>query len=348
MAKKETLLNIEARIEQAKVAQKLHDQKSQQSSKSNAHSLPRPLEEVVTFNNGRNLTDIERTQMNLFESVRAGRFECVPLYPRSEFPTLLTRVPIFLPGHSIRQQQVLDKDNALQFSTSWGKGRRHGPPLTTYDEDTLIAIGLLRQWLLRGNPNKFPIKVSPIAQRYSQPVNKTHVHVVTCRLSDIQKICGGTKGGNNNELRLASIKRLAATSIEITKQAAAKTGERGTTIRLIDVAWEAWEENAIFYIQISPILAQWLEKEFTYIDWEIRCQLSGLGKALHRFLSGQPKIYAISILKLKEVICSLDPHKEFTRQLRTTLNKMTTIGWLKSWDISGNARQRNQKLSIRR
>lgn len=339
---------IESRIASIRERQRQQQSRQQSESAPVTPAASRPRSHIVAVNDSRDLTGIERAQMNLFEQERAGRFECVPLYPRSEFPTLLTRVPIFLPGHSTRQQQLLDKDNALQFNTSWGKGRRHGPPLTTYDEDTLMAIGLLRQWLLRGDPNKFPIRVSPVAQRYSQSLNKTHVHVVTCKLSDIQKICGTTRGGNNNELRLASIKRLAATSIEITKQAAARAGERGTTIRLIDVAWEAWEENAIFYMQISPMLAQWLEKEFTFIDFKVRQQLSGLGKAVHRFLSSQPKTYTISTLKLKEVIHSLDPHKEFIRQLRTALKKLTDIGWLETWEISGNARQRNQKLSIRR
>jgi len=323
-----------------------------QLQRNNSHQkteiTPSPVPITSEINSGQDFVGIERIQKKLFDASRNDRYHCTTLYQSSEYPTIFTRIPIFIPGQPARQQKLLDKENALPFSTSWGSGRRHGPPLTIYDEDTLIAISLLRHFLLSGDPTKFPIQVSSLAQSYhAQNDPQTRVHVVTCTLSDIQAICGTSKGGKNNSLRLASIKRLAATSIEFT-ETTKNARQRGTTFRLIDVAWDSWEEDAVLYIQITPTLAKYLEKEFTYIDWQVRCQLTGLGKAIHRFLSGQPKSYQISLLKLKEVIYFQGEHKEFTRQLRVALKKLREIEWLNHWEISGTASKRDQKLIISR
>jgi len=316
-------------------------------SHQNTEITPAPVPTTSHINTGENFVGIERIQKDLFNASRNGMYNCITLYPSSEYPTIFTRIPIFIPGQPARQQKLLDKENALPFSTSWGNGRRHGPPLTIYDEDTLIAISLLRSFLLSGDSTKFPIQISSLTESHNSQHNPQTVHVVTCTLSDIQAICGTSKGGNNNRLRLASIKRLAATSIEFT-ETKKNVRQRGTTFRLIDVAWDAWKEDAVLYIQITPILARYLEKEFTYVDWQVRCQLTGLGKAVHRFLSGQPKNYQISLLKLKEVIYFPGEHKEFTRQLRVALKKLLEIQWLNHWEISGAASKRDQKLTINR
>lgn len=289
---------------------------------------------------------VERAQLKLFDLERAGQFAAYPVSPNNEFPTLLTRLPLFKPGRASSQAALLDKDLALPFATSWGDGRKFGPPLTVYDEDTLMAIGRLRQNMLIGHPNKMPAPISAMYRADGE--EDVRVHVVYCMLGDIQDMCGTSKGGRNNKLRLASIKRLAATKIEFSRETQEKT-RSGTTIDLIHVKWEEYEDSATLYIQFSPVMVTWLENAYTYIDWNIRRQLtSDVGKAVHRFLSGQPKSYSIFTRKLQATIGHQSSYKEFSRLLREALGQLQDLGWLESWSIEGNGRSKPHKLILKR
>ena len=64
-------------------------------------------------------------------------------------------------------------------------------------------------------------------------------------LSDIQAVCDTSVGGRNNKLRLESVRRLAATKIEFNKETQDKVQFSGTTIDLVQVKWDAYEDNAI-------------------------------------------------------------------------------------------------------
>lgn len=290
---------------------------------------------------------VERAQLQLFNLERRGQFVAVPITPNNEFPTLLTRLPIFVPGRARRQREQLDRDNALPFETSWGMGRKFGPPLTVYDEDTLIALGRLRQNMLIGDPGKMPYPISKIYRQDNE--DDVHVHVVYCMLSDIQDMCGTSKGGRNNKLRLESIKRLAGTKIEFNKETRDKVNSSGTTIDLIHVKWDVYEDNAILYIQFSPIMATWLESAYTYIDWNVRKQLrTDVGKAVHRFLSGQPRRYTIFTKKLQATIGHTGPYKHFMADLRDAMEQLQGAGWVKDVEITGNGRKKPHKLEIQR
>ena len=135
---------------------------------------------------------VEQAQMDLFRLERQGQFQAVPIAPQNEFPTLLTRLPIFVPGRARKQKAQIDEDFAIPFQTSWGTGRKFGPPLTVYDEDTLIALGRLRQNMLIGQPSKMPYPVSKLYAKEDQ--DEVHVHVVYCMLSDVQAMCGTSVG----------------------------------------------------------------------------------------------------------------------------------------------------------
>lgn len=286
---------------------------------------------------------IEKAQLSLFESEQRGQFTQFPLTPSSEFPSLLARIPIFVPGLHRTQHKLLDKDNALSFETSWGVGRKHGPPLTVYEEDTLIALAMLRQRRLIGKGAKLPIMVSDIFQN-GEGVN---VDVLFTTLSEIEDLCGNTRSGHNLKARLAAIKRLAATRLEFERLS---DGEipKGTTISILDVAWEKWEREAVLYIQFSPVMARWLEKAHSYINWDVRMQLTAPGKAIHRFLSSQPKEYQIGVEKLRTTIGYHRETKYFLRDLRKTLGQLEDLGWLvKSW-LEGNGRSKPYKLVTRR
>lgn len=290
---------------------------------------------------------VEQAQMDLFRLERQGQFQAVPLSPQNEFPTLLTRLPVFVPGRARKQKAQIDEDFAIPFQTSWGTGRKFGPPLTVYDEDTLMALGRLRQNMLIGSPSKMPYPVSKMYAREDQ--DEVHVHVVYCMLSDVQAMCGTSVGGRNNKLRLESIKRLAATKIEFNKETQEKVGHSGTTIDLLHVKWDVYEENAIFYIQFSPIMATWLETAYTYVDWNLRRKLSSdVAKAVHRFLSGQPATYNIFTKKLQATVGHVGPYKHFMADLREAMTQLKEEGWLKDYQIQGNGRKLPHKLIINR
>ncbi|MFZ0470017.1 MAG: hypothetical protein WAL92_13935, partial [Thiogranum sp.] len=269
--------------------------------------------------------------------------------PGSEFPTFLTRIPIFLPIKRGRKNPPLDQDNAMPFVTSWGRGRKHGPPLTVYDEDTLMAIARLRKNRLQGRPHHMPIPLSAIQPRGQQHKDdEIAVHVLACTMSDIQAECEDSDGGTNMQHRLASIKRLGATVMEFDRETKDKLGYRGTQVKLIDVAWDVYDVDAVLLIQFSPLMADWLESEYTYINWEVRKQLSDTGKALHRFFSAQPKHYAIKTEKLMQTIGYQRSYGYFMSDLRSTLQKLQALGWLEDWDITGTGRKVPHKLTFSR
>ncbi len=280
---------------------------------------------------------LEEAQLSLFSLQQQGRFSVRSVDPQSEFPTLLTRLPVFVPGTRKGQRDMLDEDLAIPFVTPWGEGKKYGPPLTVYDEDTLIAIGHLRTNQIVGKPSTLPIPVSETSRHSNE--TDVSVHVVQCTLHDIQSMCGTSIGGLNNALRLESIKRLAATTLELTKQSNRKGASRGTTIKLIDVLWDAFDENAILYLQFSPVMAVWFEKEYTYIDWSVRRQLPDTAKAIHRFLSGQPHSYSIGTRKLMATIGYCREYKAFMRDLKLAMKQMEKLGWLNAWSISGSGRR---------
>ncbi len=286
---------------------------------------------------------IEKAQLSLFELEQRGQFTQFPISPSSEFPSILARIPIFVPGLRASQNKLLDKDNALRFETSWGVGRKHGPPLTIYEEDTLMALAMLRQRRLVGKGAKLPIAVSDIFEG-GEGVN---VDVLFTTLSEIEDLCGNTRSGHNLKARLAAIKRLAGTRLEFERLADDQI-PKGTTISILDVAWEKWEKEAVLYIQFSPVMARWLENAHSYINWKVRMKLTAPGKAIHRFLSSQPKQYQIGVAKLRTTIGYPRALKYFLRDLRETLSRLEELGWLSESWLEGNGRSKPYKLAIRR
>ena len=314
------------------------DQPSETKSKSISNRRPE---------RGRCRTSlIEDAQLNLFKLEQQGRFTSLPVRPESEYPTFLTRLPIFRPCKRTNQRELLDNDNAMPFSTPWGEGRKHGPPLTIYDEDTLIAIGRLRNNRLIGQPERLPVPVSQIYRKDGKA--DVNVHVVQCMLSDIQEMCECARGGAADRMRLDSIKRLAAVTIEFDTKTAAKFVGTGTTVKLIDVLWQRYTEDAILYIQFTPLMAAWYETEYTFLAWNVRRKLSDTGKAVHRFLSSQPKRYEIFTKKLMCTIGYLRGHNKFLADLRLTMKQLEEDGWAISWEIEGTGRLTPHKLCITR
>ncbi len=285
---------------------------------------------------------IQEAQLSLFEQELKGRFTKIRVSPESEFPTFLTRLPLFRPAKRSNQRDFLDEENAMPFVTPWGVGKKHGPPLTVYDEDTLIALGRLRQNCLTGVPHRLPL---PIPDHYqSKGKQDVDVHVAQIMISDVQKMCDTELSGQANRMRLNSIKRLAATVIEFDNRTADNRLINGTSVKLIDVAWQYYEENGLLYVQFTPVMASWFENEYSYIDWKVRQKLSDTGKAVHRFLSGQPKKYQIFTKKLMSTIGYVRSHSRFIGDLRKVMDQLENTGWIVNWEIVGTGRSTPRKL----
>lgn len=293
------------------------------------------------------LAEIEKS-FELAES--EGFFVSYPIKPGNEFPTLLTRLPIFRPTRRGHQQRLVNKEFALEFATPFGDGKRHGPPLTVRDEDTLIALTRLRSKRVYGLPESLPI---PIADIYATKNARGTVgaHYVVCSIDQINRELGLTDGGLNYKRTFQSVKRLGATTLELNlKRHERYLGEvkTGRMLSMIHVQWQTFEENGLLVVLFPPVIANWLESEYTYIDWSVRLKLSDLGKCLHRFLSSQPKKYRGELNRIAKTIGYDGPPKNVKQRLRKALEQLIKLGWLKSYRISGNGRSRPLVLHILR
>ena len=289
---------------------------------------------------------IEQAQMQLFESEQRGDFKQFPIAPNSEYPSLLARVPVFAPGQRSRMAARLDQDLAMHFETGWGKGRKFGPPLTIYDEDTLLAILDLRQRQLVGKGSKMPIAV----MHPGDPGEDTNVQVLFTTIGEIQDYLGLAKGGRGHKRRLQSVKRLAGVVIEFTRasdpaiNSVIKEGSFST--KLIDVVTQDLESESCLYIQLPPVMVRWLSRSYTYIEMDVRRHLTDHGKAIHKFLASQ-KQFNISLEKLKEITGSALQRREFARVTRETMKTLHEIGWCE-YKIEGNGRSKPYILTGRR
>lgn len=312
-----------------------------------AEAKPRdPGKKVSPHKLGRGATSarlIEQAQLQLFEGEQRGDFKQFPIAPNSEYPSVLTRVPVFAPGQRSTIAKRLDKDLAMNFETGWGKGRKFGPPLTIYDEDTLLAILGLRQSQLVGSGSKMPMPVTHPG-RLDEEIN---VQVVFTTIGEIQDYLGLAKGGRGHKRRLDSVKRLAGVVIEFTRTSdpALKSVIRGGSFstKLLELVTQDMENESCLYIQLPPVMVKWLSESYTYIEMDVRRQLTDHGKAIHKFLASQQH-FNISLEKLQEITGSSLHHREFTRSTRQTMKKLHDIGWCE-YKITRNGRSKPHILT---
>lgn len=299
---------------------------------------------------------IEKAQGQLFEDAKSGqRFTASPLEPGSEFPSIFTRVPIFKPVK--RPAKSSDTDGgSMEFGTSWGEGKKIGPMLTTYDEDTLLALTHQRQIQLEGRAAKFPLGTTDITKLDSG--GDSIVDTLYTTIGEIESFLSEGKksrGGADYKRRLASINRLNRTIVEFTS-----FNDRTTELfhtntfntKLVEVVIRQMDGEAVLYVQFPPIITLWLSQSYTYIDLKIRADLSDNGKAIHRALSGLSpgigKPINIGVEKLKEITGSNLPNKRFNQVLRQTLEKLENLGWIKDVEFRGSGRRTPLILTARR
>lgn len=255
------------------------------------------------------------------------------------YPTLLARVPLFAPI-SRRANNDTDWEQGDLVHTSWGRIQRFGPGLDIYDEDTLIALlSIARQRSLRGPREKMPIPAHRLVQDELGPRRegaREQVVVHTGRITayEVNRFLGRGVGGRDLEACRASIKRLAKTSLVFYEDYLAKEG----ITHLLSYLGDQDAEGEII-IQFYPAIVALLEGSYSYIDIKVRRKLSDLGKAVHRFLSSQPKTYQIQLIKLKDVIRYDGAMKDFKRSLIGQLDAMKSLRWLRSYEIQGTGRK---------
>ena len=272
-----------------------------------------------------------------------GVFTEFPIKVGNEFPTSLTRLPIFRPSKRVSQQQIQDTDNAVPFETPYFKGRRHGPPLTIRDEDTLIALMRMRDRALRGPEHALPVNIRDIFQAEGKT---TEVHRVVCTIDQINCELGLTDSGKNFKVTVACLKRLNASKIELEKRAA-DNGRLGGSFDLVKIQWLVYEQHGLIDAVFPPLMANWLRHSYTYIDWQIRQSLkSDLAKALHRFLSGQRLVFEMNLEKIAITI-GYDGRKEHRRRnFNAACDELVSVGFLSGFELLGNGRSTPLKLRV--
>lgn len=281
---------------------------------------------------------IEKGQLNLIEGERQGRYEMSELNPGYEYPAVFCRIPIVNGFHRSTHAKKLDKDMALPFNTGWGEGRKFGPPLNVYDEDTLLALGALREKQLSGMGNRMPIKVlNPF-----DPKAATKVDVLYTTIGEIQDYLQQSRGGRGYKKRLESVKRLAAVTLEFTRisdpNVESVIKARSFNTKIIDLVTEELSTDSVLFIQFPPAMVVWLSEQYVFIDMDIRRQLKGdYAKLIHKWLSSQPR-FNIGAEKLKDIIEYEGSMGKFMAVLRDVMSQLEALDWLE-YKITGTGRK---------
>ena len=291
---------------------------------------------------------VRQAALRFLEREQLGLFDSFPVQPGNEFPTLLARLPIFPAIARARQKKLLDADNALPFETPFAKGRRHGPPVSVEDEDCLIALIRLRQRRLVGQGGKLPIPIG--SHHFTDSAGKVSVHVVCCTLSQVLTEMGQCDSGRNFQRALQAFKRLAAMVVEVeTQQAHRYFGQstKGTSFKLVDIVWEAFETQGLILAQFPPVVVHWLENHASYLQWDVRRKLTGRNaRALHRFLSTQPRTYDADMVWLAQTIGWEGDKRRMRTAFETVLQQFIDLQWLEAYEISGTGRRVPHRIHI--
>ncbi len=279
----------------------------------------------------------------LIQAEQLGLFDAYLVKKTRMFPTLLARLPIFLPGPASRQKHLLDDDLSYRFSTPFGRGRRFGPPVNIEDEEILFAMLRLSEKRLIGSGPNLPIPLDG-GDLWLKDEKSGHVtvQVAVATVGQINAEAGLTKAGNNYKNTLASVKRLNQISIELeTRKQEMYLGEswNGDKIRLVDIQWKAYQQEGLIYAQFTPIMVKWLKEQATYYNWEIRRKLTtSNGRALHRFLSTQGQSYTAPLTYIADTIEWHGDRKRLRPRMESVLKDLRDNHNWCDFEITGKGR----------
>ncbi len=265
-----------------------------------SNSPKKPLSAAPARGTGKSARSIRRdTKAELKRLADSSGIHQFDLFVGKEYPTLFTRLPLFPPmkrGRAREQQAENSKQtDFIRLKSRWDKGGvwRSGPALTVEDEDTLAGLIQLRNIGFSGNELLMPSKKLGADRNIAvSHGNQVKVHAVYCVVSELETLIKGReppkKGWSGTVLsrRRQSIERLGATVLRF-EQPQGLDNYRGKLIPLIELDWIGDLKNSCYYVQFHPAIVYWLEEYRTYINLDVRRQLTPFGRALYRFLASQ-------------------------------------------------------------
>ena len=267
---------------------------------------------------------------------RQGLYSCLPIAIGCEYPTLLTRLPVFRPSRRRTQNSALTSRGGFEFDSPWGRGVRKGPPMTVTDESVLMALLRLRSYHITGHGSELPLAIRNNEKGYQ------HVHYAVCTASQVIRELGLPRGGSQFKQVIDSVKDLAAMTIELedrVRQRYLGSISSGSSIRLFSLRWDSFGDDSVFDIQFDPVMAHWLSKNRTFIDPVVRDALKGaLAKALHRFLSSQGIFYENTLEKIARTVGFDGAPKNMRQKFNAALSELKRQGWLAHYEIRGSGR----------
>lgn len=285
------------------------------------------------------------------------------LFPRREYPTPFTRLPLFSPSQRKKAREAQTKSTSeqdfVELKSTWDKGGvyKSGPALTVFDEDTFIAMLNMRMIALVGPSNNMPSKRM---ERKNNEItsgfeaSNVLVHAGHFLVTDLETFIMGKKPpkkgwpGTNITRRKQSIERLAATILKFT-QPHGLDKYRGKQLQMITLDWIGDKTDACYYFELHPALVSWLNDYKSYVDIEIRRQLTPFGKALHRFLSSQTSnaCYIKSWADVLEAIGYIGKESEAKRKAMVQLEKLKELSFIVEGSINGNGRATPYTLVVK-
>ncbi|WP_157640371.1 hypothetical protein [Lamprocystis purpurea] len=297
--------------------------------------------------NGHSNQTLVSTASDALETIARQRgLEQTAMCATSEYPTTLTRLPLFPP---VTRETAIEmfKRGWVKLQSSWDGGGvyRSGPALNIYDEDTLLGLMVLRSRRLMGPADHMPTAVRRLDTEDTTPTDeRVQVDIVVFTISQLETAIHGytpRKGWGGRELarRRESIEDLYGLQLRFDKVRDGSRYQR-VKISLFDIPEFSKERDACYYVQFDPLVSRWLENYHTFISLSLRRKLSDLGKALHRFLASQRSnsVYRIDAITLYEAIGAQDRVWKLNQNARKQLTIMQQERFITSFRIDGTGR----------
>ncbi|WP_295389079.1 hypothetical protein [uncultured Thiodictyon sp.] len=298
---------------------------------------------------------IAEANARLERFLRERGVEQFELFPSAEYPTPLTRLPLFPPIQRSTARELAAASDWITLESRWDGGGvfKAGPALTVYDEDTLFGLMNMRQQGMTGPADRLPIAAPPsIATSGLAPSNPVRVHALYCLISQLESVIQGYTpprgwGGRAIAKRRESMDNLAAITLKFQKPKG-DNAFHGKPVQLIFIEYVVTAEDACYYVQFHPLISQWLEEYRTFLDFDIRRQLSPLGKAMHRSLASQRsnRTFSIPLIEFFASIGAFGEPRDRKREAIQQLERLKTLQFLEQFAITGTGRRTPWVLEV--
>lgn len=334
---------------QALVKERSAQKKAQEAATEARKPPARPTRKSSGRGSGNTVIAKAHEQLDLF--AHRNGLDLQKLFPSSEFPTPLTRLPLFPPVKPKTSRKLASKEDWIPLRSPWDKGGvfKTGPALTVYDEDTLIGLLHLRSQRISGPGSRLPI----VVKGTTRTDGRVDVHALTCQLSQLETAIQGRIpengwGGRELKLRRESLDRLAGVSLKFTECYGVEAERGFTGVRLLSLQYDIDGKDGAYYVQFDPVISMWLDAYRSYIDLRLRRTLTPLGKAVHRFLASQRSNghYSIELLTLFKVVGADGHISDFKRGTIDQLDRMREGGFIASHKLTGTGRKTLWMLSV--